>query len=215
MIRIGLIDGALPPDWPELSGQFWCCEPDGLPLAQEHAIAMARTFEACAGQFALVNAVVFPGRLSASLDDVCTALDRLIQDPPDIVLCSFGIARSSVELSVATERLLQAGSLVVASAPARGDPVYPAAFDGVVSVQGDARCMPGELSRLDLPQAMFGACPVAAGNAHIRGASAAAAHLAGLLATVPNTTQQPDFSGLMPFVKYVGRERKTREVHSA
>ncbi|WP_428687119.1 hypothetical protein [Roseibium sp.] len=212
MIRIGLIDGALPREWPGLSSQFRCCEADGLQLAQDHATAMAQTIEACAGQVTFLNAVVFPGRLAASLADVCSALDRLARDPPDIVLCSFGMARTSVEMAVATERLLKAGCLVVASAPARGDPVYPAAFDGVVSVQGDARCMPGELSRLDLPQAMFGACPVAAGNAHIRGASAAAAHLAGLLAKVPNTTLQPDLSGLMPFVKYLGRERKTQVV---
>lgn len=177
MIRVGLIDGALPGDWPGLAGQKWFCRPDGAELASGHAEAMAQTVCTHAQDVLLLNVVVFPGQLSTTLDAICAALSWLAEDPPDIVLCAFGMARSSVELSVAVARLQRAGCLMVASAPARGGQAYPAAYDDVLSVQGDARCGKAELSKLDLPQATFGACPMAAGREDIRGASAAAAHL--------------------------------------
>lgn len=182
MIRIGLIDGALPKDWPGLERQAWFCESDGTPHAGMHASAMAKTFQAHAPYVQIVNAVVFPGRLATSHIPVCATLDWFCKDPPEIVLCAFGMARSSVELGIVVARLQQAGSTIIASAPARGGLVYPAALYGVLSVQGDARCGLQELSRLDLPHAVFGACPEAAGFPEIRGASPAAAHAAGLLA---------------------------------
>ncbi|MEE2864020.1 MAG: hypothetical protein VYE69_02280, partial [Pseudomonadota bacterium] len=79
---------------------------------------------------------------------------------------------------------------------------------GVLSVQGDARCGKAELSKLDLPQATFGACPMAAGREDIRGASAAAAHLAGLLARSVQGSEGRGLVGLETFVRYRGRERR-------
>ena len=208
MIRVGLIDGALPGDWPGLAGQEWFCRPDGAELASGHAEAMAQTVCTHAQDVLLLNAVVFPGQLSTTLDAICAALSWLAEDPPDIVLCAFGMARSSVEMSVAVARLQRAGCLMVASAPARGGQAYPAAYDGVLSVQGDARCGKAELSKLDLPQATFGACPMAAGREDIRGASAAAAHLAGLLARSVQGSERNALVGLETFVSYRGRERR-------
>lgn len=212
MIRVGLIDGALPPDWPGVTARRRFCTIDGADLSRKHASAMATTIGAYCEDFEIINAVVFPGSLSTTLGMVCDALEWLGDDPPDIVLCSFGSARASVELSVMTSRLQNAGSLVVASAPARGNPVFPAAYPDVISVQGDARCGPGEISRLDLPQATYGACPQALGVPEIRGASAAAAHAAGLLAQ-SGTTSAPVSSGdLLQHVRYTGRERKSPEL---
>jgi hypothetical protein len=208
MIRVGLIDGALPLDWPGLEAQEWFCRPDGADLATGHAEAMAETICAHAEDVQVFNAVVFPGQLSTSLGAVCAALSWLAENPPDIVLCAFGMARSTVELSVAVSRLQQAGSWIVGSAPARGGNAYPAAFEGVLSVQGDARCAPEELSRLDLPHATFGACPTAFGRDDIRGASAAAAHLAGLLATSVQMAETSAVDGLEIFTRYRGRERR-------
>lgn len=208
MIRVGLIDGALPGDWPGLAGQEWFCRPDGAELASGHADAMAQTVCTHAQDVLLLNAVVFPGQLSTTLDTICAAFSWLAEDPPDIVLCAFGMARSSVELSVAVARLQRAGCLMVASAPARGGQAYPAAYDGVLSVQGDARCGKAELSKLDLPQATFGACPMAAGREDIRGASAAAAHLAGLLARSVQGSERNALVGLETFVRYRGREQR-------
>ncbi len=209
MIRIGLIDGALPDARADLFDQIRLCEADGSPAAENHAGAMADTIRAQAGEVHFVNAVVFPGRLATSVATVCAALDWLVENPPEIVLCSFGMALPSVELTAKTHALLQAGSLIVASAPARGEPVYPAAIDGVVSVQGDARCLPGELSRLDLPQATYGACPAATCNPDIRGASVAAAHMAGLLAKHWRGTADNTLAALETAIRYHGRERRT------
>lgn len=136
MIRVGLIDGALPGDWPGLVGQEWFCRPDAAELASGHAEAMAQTVCTHAEDVLLLNAVVFPGQLSTTLDAICAALSWLAEAPPDIVLCAFGMARSSIEMSVAVARLQQAGSLIVGSAPARGGNAYPAAITGVLSVQG-------------------------------------------------------------------------------
>jgi hypothetical protein len=80
-----------------------------------------------------------------------------------------------------------------------------------LSVQGDARCAPEELSRLDLPQASYGACPVAVGAPDIRGASPAAAHLAGILAKSIGTSAGEPTAGLEDFVRYRGREQRRHE----
>ncbi|GAB4512773.1 MAG: hypothetical protein Tsb0019_09700 [Roseibium sp.] len=211
MIRIGLVDGALPADWPGLDRQGRFCAAGGADFAGRHAAAMARTIARHAPSVRVSNAVVFPGRLSTSLDIVCAALAWLAEDPPDIVLCAFGTPRSSPELAVAVARLQKDGAIVVASSPARGEAVYPAAFRGVVSVQGDARCASGELSRLDLPHAVFGACPVAAGAPDIRGASPAAAHLAGLLAAEKRASRSSGLSSLEAHVRYHGREMRSAQ----
>jgi hypothetical protein len=209
LIRIGLIDGALPPDWPGLSGESKFCEADDAGFAGGHAIAMAQTIQAHAADVEVWNAVVFPGRLATSLESVRDALMWLGEDPPEIVLCAFGMTRASVELAVAVSRLQRSGTVVVASAPARGDAtVYPAALHGVITVQGDARCGPKELSRLDLPHATFGACPRAAGTGNICGASPAAAHVAGLLAHELKAKAGPASICLEPHVRFRGRERR-------
>lgn len=207
MIRIGLIDGPLPADLSGLEGQKWFCDADGMPSAERHASAMAATIRSHAGaDLQFINAVVFPGRLVTSQQTVCDAVNWLAEHGPDIVLCSFGMAQSSVDLRLGISRLQNTGCMVVASAPARGDPVYPAAVEGVISVQGDARCEPEELSRLDLPQASFGACAVSASDPDIRGASPAAAHMAGLLARHWQGTGT--LSALTPEIRYQGRERR-------
>ena len=210
MIRVGLIDGALPPGWPGLHRQSLFCKADGIPLAQRHAEAMARTIRFHAGDVAFQNAVIFPGRLATSMDGVCAAMEWLAEEPPEIVLCAFGMARCPVALAVATSRLQQAGCLIVGSAPARGGTAYPAACDHVFSVQGDARCAPQEVSRLDLPHATFGACPEAVGEADIRGASPAAAHLAGLLAKSVQAAGRSVQQGVDDFVRFRGREQRGR-----
>lgn len=207
MIRIGLIDGSLPAHWPGLAACKRFCKPDGTTSAGRHAVAMAETIRFLArADLQFINAVVFPGRLVTSQQTVCDAVNWLAEHTPDIVLCSFGMAQSSVDLRVGISRLRNTGSLVVASAPARGDPVYPAAIEGVISVQGDARCDPEELSRLDLPQATFGACPVSASDPDIRGASPAAAHMAGLLAR--HWKGENSLRALTPAIRYRGRERR-------
>lgn len=130
----------------------------------------------------LLNYVIFPGPLGTSLAAVCGALHQAAQSDAAIVHCSFGLRHDRRQLARAVAAVLSAGKRLVASAPAReGSPVYPSQYDGVIAVQGDARCVPQEWSWLNLPHAEFGACPSGAG-ADLRGASVAAAHFTGLLA---------------------------------
>ena len=182
MIRVALLDGALPSAFPDLAAQRRFAKADGAMSASVHALAMATTIHRHAPHVNFVNGIIFPGRLVTSVAVLCDALEWIGQDPPEIVHCSFGLARASLELEMRVRALEKAGSLIVASAPARGEPVYPAALEGVVSVQGDARCKPEDVARLDLPGALFGACVISPEAPDIRGASIAAAHVCGMLA---------------------------------
>lgn len=179
MTVVALIDGPLP----ACRHRHSFCEPhpaaDRSPAAR-HASQMAAAILRNAPGVTIDSHVVFPGHLNTSVATICEALEHAAQSDARIVHCSFGIARNPPELAHAVAAVRAAGKWLVASAPARGAPVYPAGCDGVIAVQGDARCGPAQWSRLDLPQARFGACPNGADPA-IRGASVAAAHFTGLL----------------------------------
>ena len=103
---------------------------------------------------------------------------------------------------------LAAGLILIASTPARGAPVYPAAYPGVLRVTGDARCGPGELSALGVP-ADYGAC-VRDVDGSPGGASLAAAHVTGLLAAGLEVAGSDAAAVLGRAVRFRGRERRTR-----
>ncbi|WP_435661361.1 hypothetical protein [Leisingera caerulea] len=200
---IALIDGPLAAETPGLAARM---DLRALhPRAAEspaalHASHMAAAIHANAPGGRILGLSIFPGRLATSLATVAEALRLAAESEAEIVHCSFGHAEASPLLAEAVAAVLAAGKRLVASAPARGASVYPAGCDGVLSVQGDARCAPGQWSRLDLPGARFGACPGGPG-APVRGASLAAAHFTGLLARacmeggVGAMLQSPSFTG--------------------
>ncbi|WP_291730419.1 hypothetical protein [Leisingera sp. F5] len=181
---IALIDGPLAADTPGLACRTDICKPH--PRAADspaalHASHMAAAIRTNAPKARLLNLTIFPGRLATSLATVAKALHRAAESEAAIIHCSFGHTDANPLLTDAVAAVLQAGKLLVASAPARGAPVYPAACNGVYSVQGDARCAPGQWSLLNLLGAQFGACP-GGPEMPVRGASLAAAHFTGLLA---------------------------------
>lgn len=180
MTRVVLIDGPLPPGTPGLVARE-VLRPGGDTHSEGHAAAMAAALRAGCPGVGIVNLVVFGAGLSTDADIVTRALTRAAGLRPALVLSAFGMVRADAAMAAACAALGAAGVCIVAAAPARGGPVWPAAFPGVLAVQGDARCGPGEWSHLALPQADFGACPLVAGHEQARGASAAAAHFAGLL----------------------------------
>lgn len=188
MIRVALIDGPLPTDFSGLSHQEEVAalhpRADQSP-AQRHAMQMAMAMQTAARaagtQIGIDNYVVFPGHLGCSLEAVCAAIDLARVSDAQILHCSFGVPRADPRLTSVIDRALSDGKHVVASAAARGGVVYPAACDGVMSVQGDARCNAGDWSWLGLPHAEFGAC-VHGEDPDIQGASVAAAHFTGHLA---------------------------------
>ncbi|MHA6344336.1 hypothetical protein [Roseivivax sp. CAU 1761] len=183
MSRVALIDGPLPRDLPGLVARHDFCavvtEAATSPAAT-HARELAKAIRAAAPGVEIVGLTVFPGPLATGLGAVIASFERALAARVAVIHCSFGLARPERRLARAVARAQAAGIGIVASAPARGAAVWPAAFAGVLSVQGDARCGPADWSLLETPNARFGACPGVPGAAVV-GASRAAAHFTGLL----------------------------------
>jgi hypothetical protein len=204
-----LADGALAPEAADPSRREAEHGRSPCPAAR-HAAAMAAAIAAHAPGVRLASVVVFEDRLVASAAAVARALDAAGETGAAIIHCSFGLARPDAPIAQAVAALLGAGRLVVAAAPARGGPVWPAALPGVIGVQGDARCGPQDWSRLDLPHAAFGACPSLAADPAILGASVAAARLTGMIAAHLGTGAAPAeaLALLRAQARFQGRERR-------
>ena len=181
-VTVGLVDGPL--DASDCASQQWFCDGPADELAARHAGALRKAATSHAPDVCFKNAVIFGARLGTSRAAVIDALTWLTVEPPDIVHCSFGLPGIDGEIADRVAVLVEQGSVVVASAPARGVPVIPAALPGVIAVQGDARCGPVDLSWLATEQADFGAHVLIDGAPDVRGASAAAAHFTGHLAAL-------------------------------
>ena len=160
---------------------------------------------------ALLNAQVFDDRLTCSSRQVVAALDWLMAEDVRLVNLSFGLLRDCPELAGACARALARGVVLVAASPARGAPVFPASYPGVIRATGDARCAPGELSHLDSPQADFGACVRATGSG-LAGASIGCAHVtvavAQYLLEEPDASLQEIYGQLATSARFRGPERR-------
>lgn len=111
----------------------------------------------CAPQAELVVAQVFQARLTTTAVQVAAAIDWAVANGAQLVNLSLGLREPRPVLAEACARALAAGVVLCAAAPARGERVYPAGFDGVLRVTGDARCAPAELAAIGSGQADFGA----------------------------------------------------------
>jgi len=112
-------------------------------------------------------------------EDFAGALRWAAELRPDLVHMSLGLGADRPAIAAAIGALLASGVVCVASAPARGPPVYPAALPGVIAASGDARCIDDEISVLTPNAADFGGCPVLfdADGREWRGASIGAARV--------------------------------------
>jgi hypothetical protein len=169
-------------------------------------LAVATTIQAHAPLARFLSIPVFQGLLAASVADLIAALDAAAASPADLVHCSLGMARNDAGVSRAVALL--AGRIVVASAPARGAPVWPAALPEVIAVMGDARCDPGQWSRLGLPAADYGACQRAPGGSGPAGASIAAARVTGILAAAGTVGTVAARAHLDAGARFMGREHR-------
>lgn len=208
MTHIALIDGPLAP------GQSGCAallDPAGKAVfdspASHHASALAEVIHARAPDVRITAIPVFHGKLTARVSDLVAALELAAESGAGIVHCSLGLARNDAGVARAIARLK--GSIVIASAPARGAPVWPAALPRVFSVQGDARCGPGQWSVLNLPAVDYGACPHGGTGAGLAGASIAAAHMTGILAHHAPGTEDAARTWLSASAAFYGRERRS------
>ncbi|MFO7552954.1 MAG: S8 family serine peptidase, partial [Haliea sp.] len=160
---------------------------------------------------ALLNAQVFDDRLTCSSRQVVAALDWLMAEDVRLINLSFGLRRNSTELAAACARALEQGVVLVAASPARGAPVFPASYAGVIRATGDARCAPGELSHLHSLQADFGAC-VRAGASGPAGASIGCAHVTAAVAQYlvkdPDASLEEIHNQLVACARFRGPERR-------
>ncbi|WP_323771803.1 hypothetical protein [Antarctobacter sp.] len=210
MTRIALIDGPLSTESP---GVAEVIDPVGgarlRSPAGQHAAAIAAAIRSEAPDVAIISIPVFQGRLAASVADLVTALRLAADTDAVIVHCSLGLGRNAPEVAEAIAAL--ADRVIVASAVARGGPVWPAALPTVIAVQGDARCAPGQWSHLDLPTADFGACPRLGHRPDVAGPSIAAAHVTGVLAAQGVKCPSAAKAFLETGASFVGREHRTAE----
>ncbi|WP_417209029.1 hypothetical protein [Antarctobacter sp.] len=208
MTRVALIDGPLAPDSPGIAEVI---DPAGGAIlrspAGQHAVAIAAAIRSEAPGAAIISIPVFRGRLAASVADLVAALRLAADTDAAIVHCSLGLGRNAPEVAEAIAAL--ADRVVVASAVARGGPVWPAALPPVIAVQGDARCAPGQWSHLALPTADFGACPHLGHRPGVAGPSIAAAHVTGVLAAQGLTCPSAAKAFLESGASHRGRERRT------
>lgn len=209
MRLVALIDGPLPPAHPALAGREDVIEGANADSpAGRHAAAMAAAILATAPATRIIGLAVFVGQLTTSAAALAAALERAAASEARIVHCSLGLPRPDEAVARAVAQLVAAGRIIVASAPARGGPVWPAALPEVFSVQGDARCGPGQWSLLDLPTARYGASPRHDAKPEIAGASMAAAHLTGIIAASPWRDIADARAALDTKAAFRGRERR-------
>jgi hypothetical protein len=122
-----------------------------------HGTRIAQLFAAGDAVFDLLLGQVFLGACPASSAAVAAAIDWAVAGRADLIHMSLGLAGDRAVLAAAVARAVESGCIIVASTPARGTEVYPAAYPQVIRATGDARCAPGELSCL--APGFFGACP--------------------------------------------------------
>ena len=130
-------------------------------------------------QFAVAQ--VFDAQGRTSIDQVVAAIDWLIEQQVELINLSLGLRDHRPALQAACQRAKAKGILLLASSPAMGAPVYPAAYPEVIAVTSDGRCSePDQFSHLKQGNAQFGA--YGKGPNQQIGASMACAHFAGIWA---------------------------------
>jgi hypothetical protein len=150
---------------------------------------------------------------------VAAAIDWAVERHVGLIHLSLGLAGDRMVLGVAVQRAIAAGCIIVAAMPARGAPVYPAAYAGVIRATGDARCAPHEISHLG--PWFFGGCPrlevadrttnggATNGGATNGGASIGAAWVTHAILQQATFAAPAAVDGLTARAKYLGPERRT------
>lgn len=126
-------------------------------------------------------AQVFDQDHRASVEQVVAGIDWLLEQQVELINLSLGLREPQPSLHAALQRAKAQGVLLMASSPAMGPKVYPAAYPEVISITSDGRCTePAQFYRLKVGNAQFGAHGYGP-KQHV-GSSMACAHFAGLWA---------------------------------
>ncbi|MDH4581844.1 peptidase S8 and S53 subtilisin kexin sedolisin [Pseudomonas sp. BN415] len=217
-LAVGIIDSGFAPEQGSrvvLARRFWLeggelLDGETQPDALGHGSVVLDTLTRPCGPVRLCVAQVFAERWQTSPLQIAAALHWLIEQNVALVNLSLGLRNDRPVLREACVLAHTAGILLCASSPAQGEPVYPAAYPGVIRVTGDARCAPGQWSWLNSPQADFGA-HVAAANG-VAGSSIGCAALSGIIAGFlqahPGAGREAVLQWLREGAAFTGRERR-------
>jgi subtilisin family serine protease len=184
-----------------------------------HGTRIAGILTGGAADVDLVLGQVFAGRSPTSAAAVAAAIDWSVEQEADLVHLSLGLTADRAVLRDAVSRAVETGLLLVAALPARGQPVFPSSYAGVIAATGDARCTPRELSHLG--SQLFGGCPrlgVDDQSSRIGGASIGAAWVSRRLMELTNPrglAVAEAVEVLNRASNYRGRERVTVRIASA
>lgn len=192
-VIVGIVDSGLAPGIPHVAARAFRSGISGVAVREAgvdvlgHGALTLQIVHSIAPGARLIVAQVFFESLLVAPQAVASALDWLVAKGAQLVNLSLASRTDSPALRESCRRAIRADRLLVASVPARGPRVFPAAYDGVIRVTGDARCGPGEFSTPADGRVDFGASPLhgptcASGAAVSGGASIATARLTGALA---------------------------------
>ncbi|MBK4987245.1 MULTISPECIES: subtilisin-like serine protease QhpE [Pseudomonas] len=188
-VRMGVIDSGCSPAQAQgllATRRFWLERADlrDAEMAVDqlgHGTAVLAAVQREAPGVSLLMAQVFDTQPSTSALQVAAALLWLVEQGATVINLSLGLQQDRPVLREACAEAQAAGVLLCASSPARGAPVYPASYPGVIRVTGDARCAPGQWSWLGSRQADFGGH---VGSGAAAGASLGCAALSGRVAAL-------------------------------
>ncbi len=144
------------------------------PDKLRHGTTLANVILHQAPSCRLLNAQVFGDKAVTSPAAVAEAVAWSMQQGARVINLSVGLVHDRLVLRQACQKAISQGVILLASSPARGTPVFPAGYAGVIRVSGDARCGEGDISYLNNSQADFGACP--RGLSHDEGAGGGASY---------------------------------------
>ncbi len=186
-VRIGLVDSGCRLDQPIAAKQAFFLENQELVMSETqpdrlgHGSQLLDIILTQAPDITCVVAQVFADRLTTSAAQVAAAIDWLIEQQVQLINLSLGLRQDRPSLRIACAQAVEQGIIVCASTPARGQPVYPAAYSGVLRMTGDARCQPHQFTDLHSPYADYAAC-VRTTNKAMAGASVGCAYMSGHIA---------------------------------
>ncbi|TDF84017.1 S8 family serine peptidase [Pseudomonas sp. H9] len=217
-VRVGVIDsGCSALQGARLDGarRFWLeqgmlCEGELQADALGHGSAVLARLLSQVDDVSVSIAQVFDSRGATSVLQVSAALLWLVEQGVDVINLSLGLTQDRPVLRQACAQAQAAGVLLCASSPARGGPVYPASYPGVVRITGDARCANGQWSWLNTAQAEFGAAVGEQGGP--AGASLACAALSGQMCSWLQAHRGASHEQLLGYLRdnatFVGPERR-------
>ncbi len=182
-----------------------------------HGTETIRAIQQVAPESRLAVAQVFTERFTTTPTQVAHAIYWLLEQRVDLINLSLGLRADRPILQVACEAAFEAGVLICASTPARGDPVYPAAYSGVLRMTGDARCRQTEWSYLNTQYADFGGY-VRSPDDQVAGASIGTGYMSGHIAAYLAAGGSPGFESTLDHLcsnaHYFGAERRVGHANS-